>query len=310
MNRILSFASVITLSLSAGLVSCSKQTAENPTAHTQQSPSAQDVALLDTATTAPVEKPLVLSGRVATNSNTSALVYPQVGGVVQEVRVGLGDKVTKGQVLAVIKSSAIVELQHQHSASQTDLDIARKNLQVAESMFADGLASERDVTLARKELQKAQSGSTKFSKQMTVYGVSKDGLYTLRAPISGFITEKNVTDHMQFNLGNVTSLFTVSNLDEVWVMANVFEADIAKVQEGQQVMVSTLAYPNQQFTGRIDQVSHMLDPESKVMKVRVRLANPGYMLKPGMYTEVTVPLHEQEFAMVRQQATDATVVLN
>ncbi|HLK97420.1 MAG TPA: efflux RND transporter periplasmic adaptor subunit, partial [Hymenobacter sp.] len=226
--------------------------------------------------------------QIASNGDKTVKVYPLVGGVVEQLSVELGDHVTKGQVLAVIRSGEIADLQNQSNSAGTDLDIARKNLQVLEDQYEAGLASERDVTLARKELQKAQGNVGKSRKQLSVYGVSADGTYELRAPISGFITEKNVTDHMQFNADNVGSLFTVSNLDDVWIMANVFESDIAKVKEGYQADVTTLSYPDKRFTGRIDKVFNVLDPESKVMKVRVRLENPGYLLKPEMYAQVKI----------------------
>jgi len=243
---------------------------------------------IDTVHAEPVRDELVLSGQIASNGDQTVKVYPLVGGVVEQLSVELGDKVTKGQVLAVIKSGEIADLQNQSSTAGSDYDIAKKNLQVAEDQFESGLASERDVTLARQELRKAQSNVGKSRKQLSVYGVSADGTYTLRAPISGFITEKNVTDHMQFNADNVGNLFTVSNLDDVWIMANVFESDIAKVHQGYMTKVTTLSYPDKVFSGRIDKVFNVLDPDSKVMKVRVRLNNPGYLLKPEMYAQIKV----------------------
>ncbi|OON65828.1 efflux RND transporter periplasmic adaptor subunit [Hymenobacter sp. CRA2] len=243
---------------------------------------------LDTVRAEPVRNELTLSGQIATNEDQTVKVYPLVGGVVEELNVELGDHVTKGQVLAVIKSGEIADLQNQAANAGSDLDIARKNLAVAEDQFKSGLASERDVVLARKELQKAQSTAGKSRKQLSVYGVSEDGTYTLRAPISGFITEKNATDHMQFNADNVGNLFTIADLDNVWIMANVFESDIAKVKQGYQADVTTLAYPDKRFTGRIDKVFNVLDPDSKVMKVRVKLPNPGYLLKPEMYAQINV----------------------
>ncbi|MBC6611219.1 efflux RND transporter periplasmic adaptor subunit [Hymenobacter sp. BT507] len=249
---------------------------------------------IDTVHAEPVRDELLLTGQIASDGDKTVKVYPLVGGVVEQLSVELGDHVTKGQVLAVIRSGEIADLQNQSSTAGSDLDIARKNLQVAEDQFADGLASERDVTLARQELRKAQSNVGKSRKQLNVYGVSADGTYTLRAPISGFITEKNVTDHMQFNADNVGNLFTVSNLDDVWIMANVFESDIAKVHEGYTAQVTTLSYPDKVFTGKIDKVFNVLDPDSKVMKVRVRLPNPGYLLKPEMYAQIKVENTQNE----------------
>ncbi|RYU82443.1 efflux RND transporter periplasmic adaptor subunit [Hymenobacter persicinus] len=288
MNRFPLFLATA-LPLALGLAACSQpaETAKASAGFTLSDTMLREIKI-DTVREQPVRNELTLSGQIATDGDKTVKVYPLVGGVVEQLSVELGDHVTKGQVLAVIKSGEIADLQNQSSAAGTDLDIARKNLQVAEDQFAAGLSSERDVVLARKELQKARGNVGKSRKQLSVYGVSADGTYELRAPISGFITEKNVTDHMQFNADNVGNLFTVSNLDNVWIMANVFESDIAKMQQGYHADVTTLSYPDKLFSGRIDKVFNVLDPDSKVMKVRVRLENPGYLLKPGMYAQIKV----------------------
>ena len=244
--------------------------------------------VLDTVRLRPVQDELVLTGEIASNGDKTVKVYPLVGGVVEKLNVQLGDKVTKGQVLAVIKSNEIADVQNQTTAATSDLDIARKNLAVAQDMYQAGLNSERDLVLARAEVTKARGTVGKNVKQLSVYGIGKDGMYALRAPISGFITEKIATEHEQFSMGNIGNLFTVSNLDDVWIMANVFEADISKVREGYAADVTTLAYPDKHFRGRIDKVFNVLDPDSKVLKVRVRLDNPGYLLKPEMYAQVRV----------------------
>lgn len=243
---------------------------------------------LDTARLRPVQDELTLSGQITTDADKTVKVYPLVGGVVERLNVELGDKVEKGQLMAVIKSSEIADLQNQTTAATSDYDIARKNLAVAEDMFKAGLSSERDVVLARSEVTKARGTVGKNRKQLSVYGIGADGMYTIKAPISGFITEKNATEHEQFNDSNVSNLFTVSNLNDVWIMANVFESDISKVREGYAADVTTLSYPDKHFRGHIDKVFNVLDPESKVMKVRVKLENPGYLLKPEMYAQVKV----------------------
>lgn len=298
MNRFATLATTVTSLLALGLAGCSQSTDTDTAQKAAPGFSMSDQMMrelkIDTVHAEPVRDELTLSGQIATDGDKTVKVYPLVGGVVEQLSVELGDHVSKGQVLAVIRSGEIADLQNQSSTAGTDLDIARKNLSVLEDQFEAGLASERDVSLARQELRKAQSNVGKSRKQLSVYGVSADGTYTLRAPISGFITEKNVTDHMQFNADNVGNLFTVSNLDDVWIMANVFESDISKVKEGYQTNVSTLSYPDKVFTGRIDKVFNVLDPDSKVMKVRVRLANPGYLLKPEMYAQVKVLNTENE----------------
>jgi cobalt-zinc-cadmium efflux system membrane fusion protein len=118
--------------------------------------------------------------------------------------------------------------------------------------------------------------------------VSKDGHYTITAPISGFITDKNVTENMQYTTASAGNFFTIADLDQVWVLANVFEADIANVKLGYQADITTLSYPDKHFIGVVDKVFNVLDPDSKALKVRIKLANPGYLLKPEMYAQVRI----------------------
>ncbi len=242
--------------------------------------------VLDTVRLRPVLSELTFSGQIVSNEDQTAKVFPLVGGVVEDLKVELGDHVEKGQILAVVRSGEIADFQNQSSSAGTDLAIANKNLAVAEDQYKAGLASERDVVLAREEAHKAAGNVNKSRKQLGIYGVTADGRYTIKAPISGFITEKNVTQNMQYTDSNVDNFFTIANLDEVWVLANVFESDIAKVKLGEAADVTTLAYPDKHFRGKIDKVFNVLDPESKVLKVRVRLPNPGYTLKPAMYAQV------------------------
>lgn len=243
---------------------------------------------LDTVRREAPETVLTLSGQVTTNDDQTVQVFPLVGGIVQELKVELGDHVQKGQVLAVIRSGEIADLQNQQSAALTDLATAQKNLAVLQDQYRVGLAAERDVALARQDLSKARSTARKARKQLAIYSLTPDGLYSLRAPIAGFITDKRVTQGMQFNDDNVGALFTIADLDDVWVLANVFESDIARVREGYPADVSLLAYPDKIYHGHLDRVFNVLDPTAKVMKVRVQLHNPGYAIKPEMYATVRV----------------------
>jgi cobalt-zinc-cadmium efflux system membrane fusion protein len=87
---------------------------------------------------------------------------------------------------------------------------------------------------------------------------------------------------------NSNSLFTISNLKNIWVIANVYESNISQVHLGDEVEVTTLSYPGRKFVGKVDQILNVLDPTNKVMKIKVVLPNPDYALKPEMFASVTV----------------------
>ena len=246
----------------------------------------------DSAASAPApasDAGLLLTGTIEANANHTVRVFPLVGGAVAHMGVELGDEVRRGQVLAVLRSGEIADLQNQRLASASDLAVARKNLAVAEELHQAELVPEQDVYRARKAVEQAAGTSAKIGRQLGVYGVSASGAYTLRAPIAGFVTEKNLTAGMRFTTSHIQSAFTVANLDSIWVLANVFEADLSRVRLGQEVEITTLSYPNAPLRSRINRVFNVLDHDSKVLKVRCTLANPGHRLKPGMHAMVRLP---------------------
>jgi cobalt-zinc-cadmium efflux system membrane fusion protein len=249
---------------------------------------------LDTVKMKTVQNELKLSGKITFNEDKIAKVYPLVGGNVEDLKVELGDYVQKGQVLAVIRSGEIAEFENQLITAQSNQIIAKKNLDVAEDMFQSGLNSEKDVVTARKDLQKAESELNRIQEVLNLYGVGKKSIYTVKAPISGFIVEKNINENMHFRSDNMDNLFTISNVEEVWTVANVFESDIAKVKLGLEASVTTLSYPDVVFTGKVDKIFNALDPESRVMKIRIKMQNKDFKLKPDMFANVVIRYQEDK----------------
>jgi len=143
------------------------------------------------------------------------------------------------------------------------------------------LAAEVAYNQAQAALEKAQ-------RILLLNGGSKNGEYTARTPIGGFIVEKFVNNNMVIRSDNSTGLFTISDLKNVWIIANVYESNIPYIKTGDSVNINTLSYPGKIFRGKIDKIMNVLDPTNKVMKVRIVLANPNYQLKPEMFANVTV----------------------
>ncbi|HEY9196492.1 MAG TPA: efflux RND transporter periplasmic adaptor subunit, partial [Mucilaginibacter sp.] len=114
------------------------------------------------------------------------------------------------------------------------------------------------------------------------------GTLVIKAPESGYIVEKNITTGSFIRQDNNGSLFTISNMKDVWIWANVFETDISKVKTGYTAKVTTLAYPGKVFEGKVDAISSVLDPDNKVMKIKIVLPNTGMLLKPEMFTNVLI----------------------
>lgn len=242
--------------------------------------------------TEPVRAELKLTGKVVADENKLVEIYPLVGGNVAEVNTELGDYVRKGQTLAVIKSGEVADFERQLIDAQSDLLVAQKNLHVAEDLYDSKLTSERDVLAARNEVNKAQAELERIKEIFSIYGIDKKAEYEVRAPISGFVIEKKVNRDMQLRSDKADNIFTIAEISDVWVNANVYETDIALIRERMNAEVRTLSYPDTLFEGHIDKIYNILDPQTKTMKVRIRLANTGYMLKPEMNATITIRYNE------------------
>lgn len=234
---------------------------------------------------------LQLSGEVSYDENKLFKVYPRSSGQVIQSGLTLGDKVSAGQTLAVIKSADVAGNYADVSSADADIAITKRAMDNQESLYKSGIASERDYEESKEDYDKAVAAKRKITSQIEINGgrsTNASGTYILTAPSGGYLVEKNVNqgDFIRDDMGS--SLFTISDLKDVWVWANVYEADINKVKEGTTVQVSTLADPDKTYTGKIDKLSEVLDPVNKALKVRVKLDNPDLALKPQMFAKVTV----------------------
>ena len=250
--------------------------------------SLKQVVTIDTVSIQEVTMELTLNGRVTFNQEQVARVYPIFGGTVTEVHAETGDYVQKGEVLAVIRSGEVADYEKQQKDAAQQVLTARRAMDATQDMYVSGIASERDMLQAKQELAAAEAEDKRVKEVFSIYHLLGNSIYQVKSPVAGFIVNKNISKDMQIRSDQSEELFTVSGLENVWVMADVYEGDISKVKEGATVRITTLAYKDMEFTGTIDKVYHMLDRESKTMSVRVKLRNEKYMLKPGMFTNVYV----------------------
>jgi cobalt-zinc-cadmium efflux system membrane fusion protein len=243
---------------------------------------------VDTVGMSQLVNAITLTGKVGTNDDNVVPVFSLVSGNVQEIKVNLGDFVSAGQTLAVVRSQEMAQYSSDLLNAQTNFSIAQKNLEKTIDMFHSGLASVPDSLSAVVQLQQAKAEIDRVNRVLKINGGNTEGDFVVKAPINGFIVQKGATNNMTIRGDNSTSLFTISDLKNVWIQANVYESNISLIHQGENVDITTLAYPGKVFKGRIDKVMNVLDPTSKVMKVRVVLPNPDYLLKPEMYASITV----------------------
>ena len=281
----------LTLSLLGGYLSgCESETAaktNNTEAERRQSSITMAAGNAEPVAIKPVNNELTLTGKITVNQDKVVKVFPLVGGHVDAVSAELGNHVQKGQVLAVIQSGELADLEQQATQARSQLAVAQKNLQVSQDMAASGLTSQKEVVADREQLAAAKGEVNRVNERRRIVGGS-GSKYIVKAPVSGYIVEKSATTGMEWRPDDDQSLFTISNLDQVWVLANVYEADVANVHEGDNTTITTLAYPDNAYRGRIDKIFNVLDPDSKTMQVRITLLNADVKLKPGMFANVSV----------------------
>lgn len=241
----------------------------------------------DTVSSGGAKSEISLSGAIAPDENKMVKIFPMVSGIVEDVNVLLGDFVKKGQTLAIMRSSEMAGFTKDYVSSQADMKSFKRVLQSTQDLYKSGLASGMDLQHAQADYDKAAAENKRAGSVMSINTSSSKG-YELKSPISGYVVEKNLTNNMQVRADNGTNLFTIADLSDVYVLANIFESDISSVQLGDPVKITTLSYPDKIFTGKIDKIYSMIDPDNKVMRARVKIDNPGNLLKPQMFAKVLI----------------------
>lgn len=254
---------------------------------------------LDTIKSDFVISTLKLAGKITFNEDKVIKVFPIVSGHIADVKVTLGDYVKKGQILAEVRSSEMANYSNDYKIAESQLAIAKKNLDVTSELKNSGVSSEKDYLNAESEYQQALSLFNKETEIIKIYGNeihksdSSGTVYMIKSPIDGFIVEKNVNSGMNLRADETNSLFTISDLTEVWAIANVYETDISKIKTGSDVEITTLSYPEKIFKGKVERISNILNPETNAMAVKIHLVNADYTLKPGMFANISVLFPEE-----------------
>lgn len=290
---------IIPIILSAALLSCSKQEEVKPEVTKGFELSN---TMLKSTTFAKVEKKFIedeynFYGKISADKNKYIDIFPLVGGNVLSVNVELGDYVTKGQVLATIRSTELAEVQKDVSDAKTDLIVAENNLRVAKEMYAGKLNTEKDVLEAESEVKKAKDALRRSNDVSTVYNVKKGNIYSVISPINGYIVHKDINKDMELRSDRSENIFDVANTKNVWAIMNVNEADIDKINLGMKAQVSTLSYPDKVFYGQIDKIFKIIDPDTNAMQARVVLDNSQGLLIPDSKATIRISSAENATAL-------------
>lgn len=268
----------------------------------------------------PEQFPLVtaIEHKAAPALNVTGVVQPDISravpvislaaGRVVEIKARLGDVVTKGQLLLRVRSNDVSGAYQTYLKAVNDERLARQQLQREEILYDKGAVAKSALEQAEDTEQDAKVDLDTATEQLRLIGVDKDhpsGIVDIFAPISGVITDQQVTNASGVQGLGSPNPFTISDLSSVWIICDVYENDLDAVHVGQYADIHLNAYPNRVFKGRIDNILPVLDPNIRTAKVRLEVANPGLM-RVGMF--VTATFHGKQAET--RAAVPATAILH
>ncbi len=265
-----------------------------------------------------------IGGRLAFDDLQIGHVFAPVSGRVTRVLAQPGERVAKGAPLLTILSPDMASAFSDAMKAQADLRATEHELQRQKELYEAHAGALKDLEIAEASFQKAKAEYERAAQKRQL--LQAGGLdevtqeYTLRSPIAGEVVARNVNPGMEVQgqysgAGNPLELFTVGESDVLWVLGEVYEIDLPRVNEGDAVAVRISAYPDKVFHGKVEWVSDVLDPVTRTAKVRCSLKNPDHLLKPEMYEAVTIEVPAAKMlalprrAILRQGAQTIAFVL-
>lgn len=235
-------------------------------------------------------------GSVEANAYRQVAVTPVAGGRVTAVMAELGQNVSEGQTLLEIYSPELAEAERAYLTARADLELANQRRQRTEKLGAIGAVSQQEVEDVRAEYARQNNAVEGARSRLRLLGLSSETITTLvsstdiaaivrvPAPSAGVVIKRAVNRGQ--NVESTMELITIADLSTVWVIADVYERDMARVHVGSDARVTSAALPGQTWTGRVAYLDPQVVTETRTMKARVEVANPKRALIPGMLVDV------------------------
>jgi cobalt-zinc-cadmium efflux system membrane fusion protein len=253
---------------------------------------------------------LEVTGSVFPDISREIPVISMANGRVVDIRARLDDYVKKGQLLFSVQSPDISGAFDTYVKAAADEQLANKAYLRALDLYQHGAISQAMLEQAEDTEKDAKADLVAAEEQLKIFGVDKDHpspIVKVYAPSSGVIVSQNITEAAAtgVSLSGTATAFTVADLSTVWIICDVYENDLSKVNLGQEAQIKIAAYPDKILTGRVSDIGPVLDPTIRAAKVRIEVANPG-ILRLGMF--VTTTLRSRK--MVTHASVPASAVLH
>jgi cobalt-zinc-cadmium efflux system membrane fusion protein len=239
---------------------------------------------------------VVTSGKVTFDDLRVAHIFSPVTGRVSRILADPGARVKKGAPLVAIQSPDVGNAFADLGKAEAELTAAQHDFQRVKELYEAHANSQKEFEAAQDSYSKAKAEIERARQKARLFrGGGADAVtqeFVLRAPIEGEVIARNVNPGAevqgQYSGGTAAELYTIGELDRVWVIADVFEMDLARLKKGAAVTIRVVAYPKEVFTGVVDWIADLLDPTSRTARVRCEVENPKRQLKPEMYATVTI----------------------
>jgi cobalt-zinc-cadmium efflux system membrane fusion protein len=232
---------------------------------------------------------LNVTGVVSADVSRNVPVISVASGRIIEIDARLGDVVTQGQLLMRVQSADIAEAFADYQSALADEKLAVAQLARSKVLYEKGAIAQKDLEVAQQEEEKADVAVDNAVEHLKVLGADKDHpspIVDVRAPVSGVITDQQVTAAAGTQGLASPNAFTISDLSRVWILCDVYENDLPFVHVGQSADIRLNAYPDRVFKGRLGNIGPILDPNIRTAKVRIEVDNPGLM-RLGMFVQAT-----------------------
>jgi membrane fusion protein, heavy metal efflux system len=252
------------------------------------------------ATARPTSSELIVTGAVTPDVSRNVPVVSLASGRVVAIHARLGDTVQKGQLLLTIRSDDVAGGFDAYRKAVADELLARKQLNRAVDLFAHGAIAEQDLEVAQDAAEDAKVTLETATEHLRLLGNDPDkpmGMVDIFAPVSGVITDQEVTNAATVQAYSSPSPFTISDTSSVWIVCDVYENDMANVRVGDTAEITLNSYPDRPFKGRVSNIGMILDPSIRTAKVRIEVQNPGNM-RLGMFARATFRGQTQEMHTV------------
>lgn len=237
---------------------------------------------------------LTATGSISPDISRTVPVISLAAGRVVDIHARLGDTVQKGQILLRVQSADIASAFSDYRKAVADEKLATIQFDRAKLLYDKGAISLNDFQTAEDVENKARVDVENTTERLHVLGADLNhpaAIVDIRAPVSGVITDQQVTNAAGVQGLSSPNPFTISDLSHVWIMCDVYENDLGSVHIGENAEIRLNAFPDKVFTARIGNVGPVLDPALRTAKVRLEVANPGLM-RIGMF--VTATFHGQK----------------